>query len=76
MQIDSRLTRVRKGLLGDCKDVGEGVIELIFKNTGPGYRVYIGQDGLTVVILLGGGTKRTQQTDIERARECWRDYKE
>lgn len=74
--VDKRLARVRLGLLGDWNDVGEGVIELIFRNTGPGYRVYIGQDGQTLVILLGGGIKRTQQSDIERAKEYWRDYKE
>jgi putative addiction module killer protein len=74
-QIDKRIARVRLGLLGEWDDVGEGVIELIFRNTGPGYRLYIGQDG-DLVILLGGGSKRTQQADIERAKKCWKDYNE
>lgn len=74
-QIDARIARLRLGSLGNWNDVGEGVIELIFKNVGPGYRVYCGQDGPSLVILLGGGTKRGQQADIERARGCWRDYK-
>lgn len=73
-QIDARITRLRLGSLGKWDDVGERVIELIFKNTGPGYRVYCGQDGPTLVIILGGGTKHGQQSDIERAKKCWRDY--
>lgn len=73
-QIDVRIARLRLGLLGEWASVGDGVIELIFKNTGPGYRVYCGQDGLDLVILLGGGVKRGQQSDIDRAKKCWRDY--
>ena len=73
-QIDARITRLRLGSLGKWDDVGEGVIELIFKNKGPGYRVYCGQDGPNLVILLAGGTKRSQQADIDKAKEYWRDY--
>jgi putative addiction module killer protein len=43
---------------------------------GPGYRVYFGQDGRTLVILLGGGTKDTQDADMKLARQYWRDYKD
>ena len=75
-QIDKRITRLRLGLLGECDAVGEGVTELIFKNTGPGYRIYCGRHGQDLIILLGGGTKRSQQSDIENARERWRDYLE
>ncbi|MBV9511654.1 MAG: hypothetical protein JO303_15380 [Caulobacteraceae bacterium] len=54
--------------------VGAGVFE--FKlNFGPGYRIYSGKDGETVVILLAGGTKQRQQRDIEDARARWQDYK-
>ncbi len=42
---------------------------------GPGYRVYFGRDGETVVILLTGGTKQRQQRDIAKAKEWWADYK-
>jgi putative addiction module killer protein len=42
---------------------------------GPGYRVYFGLDGDTLVILLGGGTKKQQQRDIEIAKSRWTDYK-
>jgi len=73
-QIDARIARLRLGSLGKWNDVGEGVIELIFKNIGPGYRVYCGQDGPNLVILLAGGTKRSQQADIDKAKEYWRDY--
>jgi putative addiction module killer protein len=42
---------------------------------GPGYRVYFGRDGDTIVILLTGGTKKRQQRDIEAAHGYWQDYK-
>jgi len=57
------------------KSVGEGVFEYKI-DFGPGYRVYFGQDGQTLVILLTGGTKRRQQHDIRAAHGYWRDYKE
>ncbi len=43
---------------------------------GPGYRVYFGKDGDALVILLGGGTKRRQQDDIQTAQHLWREYKQ
>ena len=70
----ARLARVRRGNLGDCKSVGEGVSELRV-DYGPGYRVYFGQDGHTLVVLLCGGDKRTQERDIRQARQSWREYK-
>ena len=42
---------------------------------GPGYRIYLARDGKDLLILLGGGTKRRQQKDIDRALELWGDYK-
>ena len=42
---------------------------------GPGYRVYFGKDGERLVILLGGGTKKRQQVDIESAHALWAEYK-
>jgi putative addiction module killer protein len=42
---------------------------------GPGYRIYFGKDGDTLVILLGGGTKKRQNSDIQTARVLWADYK-
>ena len=71
----ARLARVRQGNLGDCKPVGEGVSELRV-DYGPGYRVYFGQKGRTLVVLLCGGDKRTQDRDIRLARQFWREFKE
>jgi putative addiction module killer protein len=42
---------------------------------GPGYRIYLGKDGDTLIVLLGGGTKKGQQADIARARTLWAEYK-
>lgn len=64
----ARLARVRQGNLGDCKSVGEGVSELRV-DCGPGYRVYFGQKGQTLVVLLCGGDKRTQDRDIRLNRK-------
>lgn len=44
-------------------------------NWGPGYRIYIAKDGLKIVVLLGGGTKKGQQKDIDRAVDLWETYK-
>lgn len=62
---------------GSCpaKSVGAGVLELRM-DFGPGYRIYFGRDGDLLVILLGGGTKRRQQADIEAAQSLWREYKQ
>ncbi|MBI3878464.1 MAG: type II toxin-antitoxin system RelE/ParE family toxin [Verrucomicrobia bacterium] len=73
-RILARLARVRQGNLGDCKPVGEGVSELRV-DYGPGYRVYFGQKGRTLVVLLCGGDKRTQGRDIRLARQFWREFK-
>jgi putative addiction module killer protein len=53
--------------------VGAGVLEYRI-DFGPGYRIYIGRDGNRLVILLAGGTKKRQQTDIEAAKAYWTDY--
>jgi putative addiction module killer protein len=56
------------------KGVGGGVLEHRL-DFGPGYRIHLGRDGAVLVILLGGGTKKRHQQDIERARARWSDYK-
>ncbi len=43
---------------------------------GPGYRIYLGKDRDTLIILLGGGTKKRQQKDIEAAKNLWKQYKQ
>ncbi|MEX1205029.1 MAG: type II toxin-antitoxin system RelE/ParE family toxin [Dongiaceae bacterium] len=68
------VTRMEQGNVSNIKGVGAGVHECRI-DFGPGYRVYFGKDGGRLVILLGGGTKKRQQSDIERARALWQDYK-
>ena len=68
-----RIDRVHEGLLGDHASVGHGVWELRI-HFGPGYRVYYGEDGPTVVLLLCGGEKSTQKRDILKAQEYWGKY--
>ena len=72
-KIKKRLRRVELGNLGDYRSVGEGVYELKV-DYGPGYRVYFGQVGLTIVLLLCGGDKSSQNQDIKQAKKYWVDY--
>lgn len=71
--VRARLTRMERGLLGDCKGLGGGIYELRI-DFGPGYRVYFGQIGRTLVLLLCGGDKSTQDKDIKIAKSYWEDY--
>jgi putative addiction module killer protein len=73
--IRMRLDRMRLGNFGYCEAIGEGVSEMKI-DLGPGYRVYFGMIGRTIVLLLCGGDKRTQDKDIRRALEFFRDHKE
>jgi putative addiction module killer protein len=68
------LARLETGNLSNAKGVGEGVLEYRI-DWGPGYRVYFGRDGDTLVILLTGGTKKRQQRDIDTAKALWADYR-
>jgi putative addiction module killer protein len=68
------LRRLAYGNASNVKSIGEGVSELKI-DFGPGYRVYFGRDGLELVILLAGGSKKRQQRDIEDAKARWADYK-
>jgi len=74
LKVNTYLTRIGNGNLSSVKSVGSGVHECVI-DWGPGYRVYLGKDGDKLVILLGGGTKKRQQNDIEQAKELWREYK-
>jgi len=71
-RIQTRVDRLQLGLVGDVKPVGEGVSELRI-DYGPGYRIYFVQRGRTLVILLAGGDKRTQDADIKTALKLARD---
>jgi putative addiction module killer protein len=73
-RVDRYLRRIEAGNFGAAKSVGNGVYELRL-DFGPGYRVYYGLDGRTLVILLGGGDKRRQAADIAAATERWTRYK-
>ncbi|KYC39269.1 addiction module killer protein [Scytonema hofmannii PCC 7110] len=72
-KINSRIKRVTLGNLGDYRSIGEGVCELKI-DCGPGYRIYFGQIGITIILLLCGGDKSTQAEDIRKAKEYWEDY--
>jgi putative addiction module killer protein len=71
--IDARIGRLRSGNFGKSKAIGEGASESKI-DLGPGYRIYFGVDG-DAIILLHGGDKSTQASDIELARKLWNDYK-
>jgi putative addiction module killer protein len=74
-RIRARLDRVELGNFGIVKSVGDGVSELKIDH-GPGYRIYFAMSGKTVVLLLSGGDKSTQQKDIETAKAYWKQQKE
>lgn len=71
--IAARLTRLAAGLAGDVSPVGEGVSELRI-HYGPGYRVYFQQHGNTLVVLLCGGDKRSQPSDIVSAKKLAKEW--
>lgn len=66
-RVNSRILRVREGLLGDSRSLGGGLSELKI-DYGPGYRLYFTIRGGRLLLLLCGGDKSSQQRDIERAR--------
>jgi putative addiction module killer protein len=68
-----RVSRLQRGNYGDCKSIGEGVSELRMF-FGSGYRVYFGERGNDLVILLCGGDKSSQSKDIEKAKKYWQEY--
>ncbi len=68
------VTQMETGNFADHRGVGRGVLERRI-HSGPGYRIYVAIDEDTVIILLGGGTKRDQQSDIANAQARWTDYK-
>lgn len=72
-RVFARLDRVETGNLGDCKSVGGGVFELRL-SFGAGYRIYFGEVGATVVVLLCGGDKSSQKKDVVKAKEYWNMY--
>ena len=73
-RIDRSIRRMESGNFGDSKAL-KGGIHALRLNFGPGYRVYYGIEGNTLVILLGGGDKRRQSVDIAAAVDRWQRYK-
>jgi putative addiction module killer protein len=73
-KVTTALVRIEQGNFSNTKGVGAGVYECRI-DFGPGYRIYFGKDGDTIVILIGGGTKKHQNKDILAGHECWNDYK-
>jgi putative addiction module killer protein len=74
-KIVARIDRLSAGNFGDCKPIRDGLFELRI-DWGPGYRVYYAQVGKACVLLLCGGDKRKQASDIKRALENLKDYRE
>jgi putative addiction module killer protein len=72
-RILTRVSRLQQGNYGDCEPVGEGISELRMF-FGPGYRVYFGENGNDIVILLCGGDKGSQDKDIQQAKIYWEEY--
>jgi putative addiction module killer protein len=72
-RIQIRIRRLSLGNFGDVKPVGEGVSELRV-DYGPGYRVYLQQQGNLLVLLLAGGSKKTQQADIAKAKKLAKEW--
>jgi putative addiction module killer protein len=71
--IDARIARLRGGNFGDSEPIGDGASENKI-DFGPGFRIYYGIDG-DKIVLLGGGDKSAQVSDIKQARSYWLDYK-
>jgi putative addiction module killer protein len=73
VQIIKRINRLEQGNFGDHRFCREGVWELRV-DTGAGYRLYYARAGIQTILLLCGGDKRTQDTDIDRAVKFWQDW--
>lgn len=71
-RIRKRIIKLQRGVWGDCKPVGDGVIELR-EHFGPGYRIYVAKlNRDTHVLLLVAGSKGTQDADIALAKQYWK----
>ncbi len=68
-----RLSRLRLGLFGEVKPLGDGIAELKI-DYGPGYRVYYAVNGKKIILLLIGGDKSTQRKNIATAKRYWKNY--
>jgi putative addiction module killer protein len=73
-KVQTAIARMELGNLSNVRPVGSGVSEYRI-DFGPGYRIYVGREGDSLIILLAGGTKQRQQQDIEAAKALWREYR-
>ena len=73
-RIQNRLDRVERGNLGECRSLGSEISELKL-DFGPGYRIYFARTNKTLVVLLVGGSKDSQENDIKKAKKIWKDTK-
>lgn len=73
-KVSAAIARMESGNLADVRSLGGGLLERRI-HAGPGYRIYFGREGDSLVILLGGGTKARQHQDIKDARRFWREYR-
>lgn len=73
-KVSTNLYRLEGENWSNVKSVGSGVFEQRV-DFGPGYRIYFGQDGDVLVVLLGGGSKKGQREDIKQAQDRWAEYK-
>lgn len=74
VRMELRIDRLTMGNLGQCKALNAGLYELKI-DMGPGYRIYFGKIGQQIILLLCAGDKKSQKTDIIKAREYLKDYK-
>jgi putative addiction module killer protein len=72
--VAAALYRIEEGNFSNVKSVGSGVLERRI-DFGPGYRIYFGRDGDSLVVLVGGSSKQRQRQAIAMAKERWSDYR-
>jgi len=69
LRLSRRLDKAQRGNLGDVNPVGDGVCEMR-EHFGPGWRMYYAKRGDTLIVMLGGGDKGSQEADIAKAKQC------
>ena len=74
LKVHTAIERMRLGNFSHVKALKGGLFER-WIDSGPGYRVYYGKDGINSIVLLNGGTKERQAEDIKRAQTLWDEYK-
>ena len=72
-KVDSLVDKAKLGI-GSIKSIGGGIMEIRDLSKGPGYRVYFGNDGPRLILLLIGGDKSSQKVDIKIAQKYWEGY--